>query len=447
MSVRKTGQIFLLLVLSALLAACPFDNNDSSQSSSFPDPALTSGLKHISSAGEDRTYYLDLPDDYFQSAEAKPLIIGYHGTSLSHEAWLDGYYPLRDAVGDGAILIYPDALFSESAGYTQWEDTKDSAMFEDLLASLPASLRFDPNRIFITGHSSGAGFANVIGCHYGNRIRAIAPVVGTLTEFNCVPGAFAVLDIVGSKDPLFNISMIAHEFWVRYNGYKVGITTPGTVVPCVEHAAGPEAAGAFDYPVLWCRHGEGEGPTVDNPVSTAHDWPSFAGDAIWTFFSSLSRLEPRSEVPPGGGLDGAFGNSDTIMSFTLQYPEGMPPPISDTAGTVVLFPAGTVLPAVGQQPTAFLSLGFSLGLPPGPIAPGTLPKNYQVRVKYTPFGGELVFPGSYTAAVFIYVEGGSFPQPAAGVDQAVLFPVELTDKTTPLEIPGVLTLEPFHTAP
>ena len=80
------------------------------------------------------------------------------------------------------------------------------------------------------------------------------------------------------------------------------------------------------------------------------------------------------------------------------------------------------------------------------MVPGSV-KNYQVRVKYTPFGGELVFPGSYTGAVFIYVEGGSFPQPAAGVDHAVLFPVELTDKTTPLEIPGELTLEPFHTAP
>lgn len=436
----------LLATLPVFLAGCLHDNSDSSQNNGFPDTALTSGLKTISSAGEQRTYYLDLPDDYFESAEAKPLIIGYHGTSLSHEDWLNGRYPLRDAVGDGAILIYPDALFSESAGYTQWEDAKDSAMFEDLLASLPASLRFDPNRIFITGHSSGAGFANVLGCHYGNKIRAIAPVVGTLTEFNCVPGAFAVLDIVGSKDPLVNISTVAHEFWVRYNGYRVGITTPGTVVPCVEHAAGPEAGGALDYPVLWCQHEEGDLPTVDNPVSTAHDWPTFAGDAIWTFFSGLSRLEPRSEVPPGGGLDGAFGNSDTTMSFTLRYPEGIPPPISATAGTVVLFPAGTVLPVMGQQPTAFLSLGFDLGFPPGSLVPGSV-KNYQVRVKYTPFGGELVFPGSYTAAVFIYVEGGSFPQPAAGVDHAVLFPVELTDKITPLEIPGELTLEPFHTAP
>ena len=174
-------------------------------------------------------------------------------------------------------------------GYTQWDAARDSAMFEALLASLPASLRFDPDRIFITGHSSGAGFANVIGCDYGDRIRAIAPVVGTLTDFSC-KGSFAVLDIVGSKDPLASISRVAHDYWVRYNGYDVDVTTPGPVPPCEDHAAG-----AVDYPVLWCLHDEGEGPTPDVPAGTAHAWPAFASEAVWTFFSGLSRLAPRVE--------------------------------------------------------------------------------------------------------------------------------------------------------
>lgn len=425
-------RVTLILLLSALLAGCLFDNDDR-PSGDPPAAPLTSGLKTITSAGQERSYYLELPSDYDESDAPRPLIIAYHGTSLSHEDWLNGRYPLKEAVGDGAILIYPDALFNEAAGYTQWDEAMDSAMFEDLLAILPSTLRFDPDRIFITGHSSGAGFANVLGCNYGDRIRAIAPVVGTSTDFTCT-GSFAVLDIVGTRDPLFNISKVAHDYWVRYNGYVPSITTPGAISPCVDHAAG-----SVDYPVLWCPHDEGDGPTVDNPVSTAHDWPSFAGDAIWTFFSGLSHLAPRAEPPPGGGNEGALGNFDTTMSFTLRFPTTIPAP---QQGTIVLFPAGTVLPAVGEQPTAFMNLGFPLGV----AGPG-VDLSYQAKVKYTPFGGELVFPGSYTAAIFIYVDGGSYPQPAAGVDHAVLFPVELTDKTTPLVIPGVLTLEPFQTAP
>jgi hypothetical protein len=199
------------------------------------------------------------------------------------------------------------------------------------------------------------------------------------------------------------------------------------------------AAGSLDYPVLWCLHDEGEAPAGGNGLGTAHDWPSFAGEAIWTFFSSLSPLEPRSEPPPGGGNENAQGSSDTTMSFTLKYPATISQPLS---GTVVLFPAGTVLPAAGQQPTAFLNQGMQLGA----VGPGS-EQSYEVLVRYVPFGGVLEFPGSYTAAVFVYVEGGSYPQPAIGVDHAALVPVELTDRTTPIVIPGVLELAPFQTAP
>jgi len=429
MSLKRYGASFLLSALALLLAGCLTDNDNID----LPEGPLASGLKTIQSAGEARTYYLELPADYTESAEPKPLIIAYHGTAQSHEGWLNGLYSLKDAVGDGAILIYPDAPYNAAAGYRQWDEAKDTAMFEDLLATLPATLRFDPNRIFVTGHSSGAGFADVIGCRYGDRIRAIAPVVGTLTSFSCT-GSIAVLNIVGSKDPLVDIATVAHKYWVRYNGLQVDTTVPGAVPPCVDHGAG-----ARDYPVLFCLHEEGDGPTPDNPVSTAHDWPSFAGEAIWNFFSSLDRLAPRPDPPAGGGNEGALGSFDSTMSFTLRFPATIPQPLS---GTIVLFPAGTVLPAPAEQPLAFLSLD----LPLGTVGPGS-EKSYQVPIRYVPFGGPVDFPGSYTAGVFIYVEGGSFPQPAPGVDHAAYAPVDLVDQNTPIVVPDVLDLAPFQTAP
>lgn len=394
---------------------------------------LQTGLKTMVSAGVDRTFYLELPTDYDADAVPKPLIIAYHGTSLSHEAWLNGFYSLKESVGNGAILLYPDALFNVAAGYTQWDDTKDRALFEDLLDRLPSTLRFDPDRVFITGHSSGAGIADVLGCRYGDRIRAIAPVVGALTSFNCT-GSIAVMNIVGSKDPLLGIVTPTRRFWVLYNGFDVPNPTPWTVPPCVDHSHG-----SVDYPVLWCLHDEGEGPTPENTVATAHDWPSFAGEAIWTFFSGLSHLAPRTEAPEGGGNTRALGNNDTTVSFTLRYPPGIPAPLN---GTVVLFPADTVAPGPTEQPIAFMSLGFPLG----PVGPGSV-QSYDVPVRYFEFGGALVLPGSYTLGVFIYVEGGSFPQPAAGVDHVALVPVELIDRNTPVSVPGVLELTPFVTSP
>ena len=106
----------------------------------------------------------------------------------------------------------------------------------------------------------------------------------------------------------------------------------------------------------------------------------------------------------------------------------------------MLFPPGLLSSAPGQQPAGILSFGFDLGA----AVPGS-DVTYQVPVRYTDLGRRLTFPASYTAAVFIYVEGGSSPQPAEGVDHAVFFPIEAPDKTTPIVVPGVLTLEPFRT--
>ena len=258
-----------LLALCTLIAGC-FDNNSNT---TLPE----SGLQTISSAGLQRSYYLDLPSDYDPDAAPRPLIIGYHGTGGSHQAWFDDYR-LREVVGDGAILVYPDAL-PNAANINQWDFANDFQMFEDLLERLPAQLNFDASRIFITGHSSGGGFAHELGCRYGDRIRGIAPVAGSLTATSCI-GAVAVLQIQGQYDPLvpIGVAQLGHRFWTLYNGFSLGTSNPGVAPECVEHAPGPS-----DYPVQWCLHQEGQGAG-----NAAHAWPSFANAAVWDFLRGLS---------------------------------------------------------------------------------------------------------------------------------------------------------------
>ena len=202
-----------------------------------PFPAATSGLKSMVSGGDDRNYYLDLPDDYDPRGPLKPLIIGYHGTGGSYQRWLD-YYRLNEVVGNGAILIYPDAR-PNAAGTKQWNFSDDFRMFEDLLDALPSQVRFDANRIFVTGQSSGGGFAHELGCRYGDRIRAIAPAAGSLTTSTCV-GSVGVLQIQGEKDSYVPVSIgeIAHRYWVLYNGLDIATSVPGVLPVCVDHSLG-----------------------------------------------------------------------------------------------------------------------------------------------------------------------------------------------------------------
>jgi predicted esterase len=420
---KKVAGLSLIVLLATLLAGCPWDDSRYSvaiTTDAAPAAPPQTGLQTLSVDGETRSYYLDLPSDYDPAGPPKPLIIAYHGTGGSYQAWLDDYR-LREVVGDGAILVYPDAR-PNAAGIKQWNFADDFRMFEELLAQLPANLVFDRDRIFVTGHSSGGGFTNEIGCRYGDRIRAIAPVAGGLTTASCV-GAIAVIQIQGAKDSLvpLNIAQLAQRFWVLYNGFTVAGSTPGVVAECVDRSKGA----VTDYPVQWCVHQEGDGPT-------AHAWPSFANQAIWSFFQSLAPVPPQAGPPPGGGNDKALAGSDTTLSFTLEFPTGMPTPLF---GAAVLYPPGTRQP-IGDAPLVFLNTNFAPAASPGDQ------HSYQIPVKLE----GATMPGDYTVEIVIYVEGGSFPIPASGVDQTALADVTIPDSSTPIVVPGVLTLEPVQTA-
>ncbi|MEO8445080.1 MAG: hypothetical protein ABI567_08765 [Gammaproteobacteria bacterium] len=400
----------------------PFSASSLTWNIGVPNPA-ESGLRGMQSNSKQRSYYLDLPSDYDPYADPRPLIIAYHGTGGSYQAWLDNYRLKEQAVGDGAILVYPNAL-PNGAGVNQWDFTDDFRMFEDLFEQLPTVVTYDPDRVFITGHSSGGGFAHELGCRYGSRIRAIAPVAGSLTATSCT-GAVAVIQIQGEKDSLvpLAIAQLGRRFWVLYNGFNTSMNVPGIEVPCVNYALT-----LSDYPVQWCQHQEGDGVT-------AHAWPTFASRVIWEFFQGLTSVPvPHADPPPNGGNDKPLAGTDTTLTVRLRYPTGMPTPVKLA---VVLGPAGTRQPLSGA-PLAFLNLNVA----PGAVAGDE--RSYSIPVTYR--GGDVAFPGSYTLEIVVYCEGGGFPIPAAGIDHVALADVELVDRTTPIVIPGVLELEPSQSA-
>ena len=183
----------LIILLAGLLAGC----NDESIATCNQDewcvktPPATEGLNAITSAGQDREFYVQLPADYESSMDPKPLLFAYHGTGGNYNLWLDGTYDLADAVGDGAIMVFVQAT-ADHSGVNQWNYDFDLQYFEDVLASMRVGFEFDPNRIFVTGHSSGGGMAHDIGCNFGNVVRGIAPHAAILKSFTCT-GSVAVL--------------------------------------------------------------------------------------------------------------------------------------------------------------------------------------------------------------------------------------------------------------
>lgn len=400
----------LLLALQLFVAGC-HDDSDGQAAAPLPE----TGEVTLMSSATERSFYLIIPEDYDPEQPAKPLLFAYHGTGGSYDLWLEGYYDLVETVGDEAIIVLPQALPATN-DVNQWNYAYDFEYFEDMLAYLEEHVNFDRRRVFVTGHSSGAGMAHELGCNYGDRIRGIAPHAGILRSTECV-GSVAVLQTHGEYDTLVpaGTGEAGHNFWVLYNGFEYESSTEGVHPSCIDHSLG-----SLQYPVQWCLHQEGEG-------NAAHDWPGFASAATWEFFSSLSSEELTADPPAGGGNSQVANLVDTTVSFTLRFPATMG---QVTQGSIGLYPGGSQLPLSGG-PNTILRLSFD----PGTVVPGG-EYQYTVPIKYA----NQTFPGTYAFAFLVYVANGGNPIPYVGRDLIALVDVNVVDRNAPVIIDTPLQL-------
>jgi predicted esterase len=435
----------------SVLLGCELDND----TAALVEP-LETGLQPMEWVGNApgceegcaRSYYIQLPTDYVASdgnepldvtvnplaAEPKPLLIAFHGTNGSHERWTNNEigYDLVEPVGDGAIMVFPNALAGSDGGQ-QWRFSYDLDFFLDLLAELDRrGLNYDPERIFVTGHSSGGGMAHEVGCRFGDIIRAIAPSAGTLIGTNCI-GAVAVLMSQGKNDALvkYDIATGARRYWTLYNGYNLDASVPTELPPCVDYSL--LGAANTPYPVYWCEHTEG---SLDD--FSGHRWASFTGAAVWDFFNSLPpKLAGRDVTapPPNGGNERAAILSDTTITFRLKYPDDIARPLD---GAISLYPEDYLENPSFAIPSVFLSTLFPVGQP----GPGDTVE-YTVPISFFVFSGpEVEFPSTWTLGINIYVDGGTRPTPTPGLDHQVQLLFTFSGKNDVVVIDDVLELVP-----
>ena len=430
---RSTRALVAAGVLALVASGCSAADGEQARASAV----TSSGLQQFTSGGAERAYYVDLPDGYDPDGEPLPLVLALHGTGGSYAKWLDDTYNLSAAVADEAVMVYPEALPS-AAGTNQWVIERDMPYIADVLDRLGDQVAFDPERILVTGQSSGAGMSHEIGCRFGDRVRAVAPAAGVLTATQCT-GSVAVIQVQGTSDPVvpFGLAQQTSQFWARYNGLGPNAVAEGTHPSCQQYP-GPDGTVDADnlHPVHLCTHNEGSGEG-----RKGHAWPSIAGEAIWQTFTSLPRAKNSSaknssRAPAGGGNEKVLADADTTATFTVRFPEELPS--TPVQGAVVAYAPGEVTPTTA--PLAFMTMQFA----PGTVVPGE-ERTYTVPVSYTEFGGEGGFsvPGTFTIMVTMHTEDGGYPIPVPGVDLWTMHEYEFTDKDTPVKISGVLDLEPI----
>ena len=240
----------------------------------------------ITVAGQTRTYVLSVPTGYTGTTPLA-LVLVWHGANLSGSL-AQSLFNLESKSNGAAIFVYPDGL--PIGGMTNWDLSSGSAdfqFFKDLVTYVTSNYCVDSNRIFSTGHSTGAMMTNDLGCYYGDMLRAVAPVSGmppaTGGRTTTCVGKVAALIAHGENDTMvpFSQGQATRDFFVSQNGCSTQTApwAPDTI--CVEYQGCQP-----DLPVVWCVHDEG------------HSWPNLTwgcdggicfdgGSAIWAFFSSF----------------------------------------------------------------------------------------------------------------------------------------------------------------
>lgn len=260
-------------------------------------PGAAVGERQLTVGTQTGFYLVSLPKSY-DAAKPYPLGFGFHGRTRNHKNCQEhDCAGFQEVMGEEAVLVYMQSLREAGEGQSGWErpaEREGNLQFFDLvLAQIEADYCVDERRVFLAGSSSGANFANLLGCLHGDRFLAIAPVSGALKDPPACQGAPAALVIHGIDDSHITIDRgeAARENYRLRSGCTATTTPPLADMhaevrsardkkPSVETLACAAYEGCRS-PLHWCEHSYGG---WDN---STHGWPPVAGQVIWDFVRSL----------------------------------------------------------------------------------------------------------------------------------------------------------------
>lgn len=231
-----------------------------------------------------RTYDWFVPEGH-NGQSPIPLVFVFGGDG-SNGADVRGRYPLEAAAGGKAVFVYPDPDTSKMWDIERGsENNADIQLFDAILTSIGKSHCIDVNRVFVTGHSRGAYFANHLGCFRGGSLRALAAHAGggpssedslnfsDTGQLNCPERPIAALITHGNDDDVVKLTegQASRDHWARVNACRTGgleIFDPAPCINLLNCASG--------RPVVYCEVG-----------GIKHDLWSEAPRATWKFFDAL----------------------------------------------------------------------------------------------------------------------------------------------------------------
>ena len=206
----------------------------------------------------------------------------------------------NDAFEYGCPLECSEIVCADHCNTVSCND--DLGFMDAMLDEIGDNYCIDLKRVYATGFSQGAGFADRVGCDMADRFAAIAPASGTLVRgFNCAPDG-------SRKSSLLHIHGLSDQ-WIRPDGKKTADGFFYTPVANVVEKWASDASQSCDldetpYPTSAdglkqfactqranCATGAEVVSCFWKANHTMPEWRdnNFGNEVIWTFFDKNGR--------------------------------------------------------------------------------------------------------------------------------------------------------------
>ena len=177
----------------------------------------------VISGGKKRTYYLFIPKSLKKETPA-PLLLLFHGSGRDGRILIEHWQRLAEQ--EGIILAGPNAR--DSAG---WFIPEDGPQFiYDLVEKLKSEQPIDSRRVYLFGHSAGAGFGLFMSAMESNYFAATAVSAGAIRrdDYSMLDHAERKTPIalfIGTHDPLFSLTEVrATRDAFKDRGFTIELT-------------------------------------------------------------------------------------------------------------------------------------------------------------------------------------------------------------------------------
>jgi len=226
----------------------------------------------------------------YDGSTPMPLVFAFHGAGRTNEQMRT-----VDSRTAGSMLEANYIVAYVKSTDNAWVIGTDTPRFNAVYGDITNRFCVDTNRVFGTGHSSGAQFIVQLLCAGEERFRGIVPVASSVYCQSWASGPIPTLVIHGMNDnqrPGDGNGRLDIVPYLTSNGCDgINSTDPYDVGTCNSIANNTAVTpGCVSFQgcsteTFWCNHNDPN--YIDNATPTNHGWPCFANGAIVDFFESL----------------------------------------------------------------------------------------------------------------------------------------------------------------